>query len=283
MFFYAFSQFAIFRARRYRATRTVWRCVRFWMTGSGWDYAWRACPWSLLTLLTLGFALPWREAALERYKMRHLHYGDLSARFEGAGWDLFKCGWWLWLLLILSLVAGLVFRRAAIVGTLSTLLFIASPFLYAAYKAILWRWWIRGIRFADLRFESDLRVDALMDLYWATIGWMLLLAVIYAGTIALAAVLMPILFSGHFNMAAITVLARLHPYVFFATNLAIYLVYALCAGIVMRVYLIRGVWERVVNSTTAHDLECADDVRARGDLVSALGEGFADGLDVVGF
>src|SRR5205823_11602645 len=33
-FFYVFGQFAIFRARRYRLTRTVWRGVRFWMTGS---------------------------------------------------------------------------------------------------------------------------------------------------------------------------------------------------------------------------------------------------------
>src|SRR5882672_10803527 len=29
--FYAFGQFAIYRARRYRLTRTVWRGVRFWM------------------------------------------------------------------------------------------------------------------------------------------------------------------------------------------------------------------------------------------------------------
>ena len=78
LFFYAFGQFAIYRARRYRATRTVWRGVRFWMSGSGWAYSWRACLWSLLTLLTLGLALPWRESALERYKMRHLHYGDLD-------------------------------------------------------------------------------------------------------------------------------------------------------------------------------------------------------------
>jgi uncharacterized membrane protein YjgN (DUF898 family) len=82
LFFYAFGQFAIFRARRYRATRTVWRGARFWMSGSGWAYSWRACLWGLLALLTLGLALPWRERALERYKMRHLHYGDLPARFE---------------------------------------------------------------------------------------------------------------------------------------------------------------------------------------------------------
>jgi uncharacterized membrane protein YjgN (DUF898 family) len=86
LFFYAFGQFAIYRARRYRATRTVWRGVRFWMSGSGWAYSWRACLWSVLTLLTLGLALPWRESALERYKMRHLHYGDLEGRFEGTGW-----------------------------------------------------------------------------------------------------------------------------------------------------------------------------------------------------
>ena len=36
LFFYLFGQFAIYRARRYRLTRTVWRGVRFWMSGSGW-------------------------------------------------------------------------------------------------------------------------------------------------------------------------------------------------------------------------------------------------------
>jgi len=112
LFFYAFGQFAIFRARRYRATRTVWRGARFWMSG----YSWRACLWSLLVLLTLGLALPWRESALERYKMRHLHYGDLPARFEGTGSALFKRSWWLWFL---------------------SLPIITLPFTYPAYKAVL--------------------------------------------------------------------------------------------------------------------------------------------------
>jgi len=78
LFFYLFGQFAIYRARRYRLTRTVWRGVRFWMDGSGWAYAIRAAGWALLTGLTLGAVLPWREAALERYKMRHCYYGDLQ-------------------------------------------------------------------------------------------------------------------------------------------------------------------------------------------------------------
>ena len=88
--FYVFGQFAIYRARRYRLTRTVWRGVRFWMDGSGWAYAARATLWVLFAIVTLGIASPWRQAALERYKMRHSWYGDLQGRFEGRGWAFFK-------------------------------------------------------------------------------------------------------------------------------------------------------------------------------------------------
>ncbi len=104
-FFYLFGQFAVYRARRYRLTRTVWRGVRFWMNGSGWAYAARSALWLLAVIFTLGLLLPWREASLERYKMHHCHYGDLQGSFAGRGWDFFKRGWWLWLLPIL-LIAG---------------------------------------------------------------------------------------------------------------------------------------------------------------------------------
>src|SRR3984893_17532273 len=103
-FFYVFGQFAIYRARRYRLTRTVWRGVRFWMDASAWAYAARAALWAVLMPLTLGLILPWREAALERYKMRHCYYGDLEGSFEGRGWDFFKLGWWLWLFAVAPLV-----------------------------------------------------------------------------------------------------------------------------------------------------------------------------------
>ncbi len=105
VFLYLFGQFATYRARRYRLSRTIWRGARFWMTGSGWAYAVRAGLWGLLTTITLGLALPWRDAALERYKMKHSHYGSVPGSFEGRGWVFFKRGWWLWLIGILTLVA----------------------------------------------------------------------------------------------------------------------------------------------------------------------------------
>jgi uncharacterized membrane protein YjgN (DUF898 family) len=262
LFFYAFSQFAIFRARRYRATRTVWRGARFWMSGSGWAYSWRACLWSLLALLTLGLAVPWRESALERYKMRHLHYGDLPGRFAGTGWDLFKRTWWLWLL---------------------SLPILTLPFTYPAYKAAIWRWWISGIRFGDVHFESGLRARSLMGLYWAVIGWAMLL--ILADVIVISIVSTVAILSGAKPAAAnaMLLLLRDHPYLVIGANIANYLVLALCIGVVVRIYLVRGVWERVVTSATVHNLDRAEGVRVQGAMASALGEGFADSLDVAGF
>ena len=262
LFFYAFGQFAIFRARRYRATRTVWRGVRLWMSGSGWAYSWRACLWGLFTLLTLGLALPWRESALERYKMRHLHYGDLPARFEGTGWALFKRTWWLWLL---------------------SLPIITLPFTYPAYKAAIWRWWVSGIRFGEVNFKSDLRPGRLMGLYWAVIGWTLLL--VFADVIVIIAVSTVAVHFGAKPVGAnaMLLLLRQHPYLVLGANVANYLVLVLCIGVIVRVYLMRGVWERVVTSTTVHNLDGAEDVQVRGVMASALGEGFADSLDIAGF
>jgi uncharacterized membrane protein YjgN (DUF898 family) len=283
LFFFAFAQFAIFRARRYRATRTVWRGVRFWMSGSGWAYSWRACLWDLLTLITVGLALPWREVALERYKMRHLHYGDLPGRFEAAGWDLFNRGFGLWLLCLCFVVLfGVVSHFLPGMSGLFALVFlIGGPFVYSAFKTIVWRWWIAGIRIGEVRFDSDLR--SLTGLYWATIGWFTLIIVVDITLVILVAAVTIMLFIGHFAAAELAQFARQHSYLLFGANLVNYLFIALCANVVMRVYLVRGVWARVVASTTVHHLELAENVSARGDLVSALGEGFADGLDVVGF
>jgi hypothetical protein len=62
-----------------------------------------------------------------------------------------------------------------------------------------------------------------------------------------------------------------------------YLAIILAVNVALRVYLLRDVWARVAASTTAFRLEAADNVAAKGELADALGEGFAGGLDVVGF
>jgi uncharacterized membrane protein YjgN (DUF898 family) len=264
-FFYLFGQFAIYRARRYRLTRTVWRGVRFWMSGSGWAYAGRAALWAVAVGLTLGLLLPWREAALERYKMRHSYYGDLQGSFEGQGWEFFKRGWWLWLLAPFALY-----------------IFPLAPFVYGAFKAVEWRWWLSGIRFGGVGLESSLRRGALIGLYWKVIGWFLLLLLAFVAYLAICAGLVASMSGAPLNQ-------------FFAPRVFVksipllvllgvgYLGFALALNVVMRVYLMRDLWVRVLASINVHGIETAANVSAKGDLASALGEGFADGLDVAGF
>ena len=88
--YYGFLQFAIYRGRRYRLNRTMWRGVRFDMDGSGAAYALKAMGWTVAVFLTLGLLYPWRQAALERAKMRHTFYGGLRGDFAGTGAGLFR-------------------------------------------------------------------------------------------------------------------------------------------------------------------------------------------------
>jgi uncharacterized membrane protein YjgN (DUF898 family) len=264
-FFYLFGQFAIYRARRYRLTRTVWRGVRFWMSGSGWIYALQASLWGLLMIVTLGLALPWRTAALERYKMRHSYYGDLQGSFEGRGWEFFKRGWWLWLLTPVALYVMPL-----------------APFIYGAFKAVEWRWWLSGIQFGGVRLESKLPRSRLIGLYWKVIGWIVVLGLVFAAYLALAASLVASMggdgvaefFKSQDFMKSIPLLVLAG---------AGYLMFALSLNVVIRVYLMRDLWVRVLESINIHGIEAAANVSARGGLANALGEGFADGLDVAGF
>ncbi|WP_192893480.1 DUF898 family protein [Bradyrhizobium sp. SUTN9-2] len=263
--FYAFGQFAIFRARRYRLTRTVWRGVRFWMDGSGWAYAFRAMLWGLLVLLTLGLALPWRAAALERYKMRHTHYGDLRGDFDADGWTFFKRGWWLWLL-----------------SPIALLIFPLAPFFYAEFKAREWRWWLDGIRIGSVSLSSELPHDAFYGLYWKVIGWWMLLTVAFAAymggsaflVVSLTGVSAEEIFAGDNATKSIPMVAMM---------VIGYFALALAINIVMRVYLQRDLWAKVLETVEVHNIWAAADVRGSGQLAGALGEGFADGLDVAGF
>jgi uncharacterized membrane protein YjgN (DUF898 family) len=264
-FFYLFGQFAIFRARRYRLTRTVWRGVRFWMSGSGWIYALRASLWGLLVAVTLGLALPWRTAALERYKMRHSYYGDLQGSFEGRGWEFFKRGWWLWLLTPIAFVV-----------------YPIAPFLYGAFKAIEWRWWLSGVRFGSVRIESSLPRSALIGLYWKVIGWIVVFGLVFSAYLAVAAAIVASMTDTAFTEFFKSQEAMQSIPLLVLTGIG-YLVFALAMNVVIRVYLLRDLWVKVLGSVNISGLEAAADVAARGDLANALGEGFADGLDVGGF
>ena len=62
-----------------------------------------------------------------------------------------------------------------------------------------------------------------------------------------------------------------------------YVVAALMATAVMRIYLIHDLTARAVASTSVHNITAAENVAALGAAADAIGEGLADSLEIFGF
>lgn len=97
--------YATYRARRYRLSRTVYRGIRFWQTGSNVGYALRMLGYTLLTLLTLGIAGPVGDIALHRYAMQHTWFGSQQFEFDGRAGAMM--GKWILALVLLPFTLGL--------------------------------------------------------------------------------------------------------------------------------------------------------------------------------
>src|SRR4029077_20699737 len=108
------GQFAVYRARRYRLTRTVYRGIRFHQTGSAWRYAVCAIFWWGMIAITPGLAYPWAQASLERFKLRHTYYGDLQGHFVGSGTRLFFRGVLFWIMVVGPFMFGLMMAIGAV-------------------------------------------------------------------------------------------------------------------------------------------------------------------------
>jgi uncharacterized membrane protein YjgN (DUF898 family) len=91
-------EMAIFRARRYRLSRTQWRGIRAGQSGSAVRYALIAMGWILLTGLTLGLLYPVMRTRLQRYRTENTWFGDIDFEFDGRAGELF--GTWLLALLL---------------------------------------------------------------------------------------------------------------------------------------------------------------------------------------
>jgi hypothetical protein len=167
-------------------------------------------------------------------------------------------------------------------AALSIFVFPLAPFVYGAFKAVEMRWWISGIRFGDVRLVSSLPRSALISLYWKVIGWAALLLVIFAIYMGSSFFLI-----GLASGKSLQVLLKAHDVAasipFLVATAVGYLLLILSVNVVMRVYLLRDLWERVANSISVHNIGAASNVTVKGDLANALGEGLADGLDIAGF
>jgi len=299
------GQYAIYRARRYRLTRTIYRGLRFHQEGSAWGYAFRAMLWWIITALTFGLAYPFQVASLERYKMRNTFYGDLGGSFEGSGFVLLLRGFPMWFLVFAPLVLTLrgfvavdwkalvdalaqggddVMGRieggnpglgAAIVFAMlmATASVTLAGLLYPAFQAVTLRWWSSGLRFGDVEVRSHLRMRHVYGAYARFVGYAILFSIAMA-------------FIGTFLFGVMGVAAsigKVDTAGEIATTLALlvgYVIIALGFSTIYRATVLLSLWQLGMESLQLSGLAALEKVKAKGRPSSALGEGLADALNV---
>jgi uncharacterized membrane protein YjgN (DUF898 family) len=283
---YVLAHFGSYRARKYRASRTVFRGIRFWMKGSGWPYAFRAVLWDLSTVLTLGLALPWAMASLERYRMRNTYFGSVQGDFAGTGWSLFKRGWWVWALGLIGLVGfallAIVLSKLSVgrgeraLQVIPFLVILVGLALVPLAMAIFTRWRIDGLRFGDVTVASGFRVGTYYRLFFKLIFSSLGFLLAFGLVTGLLGFLFATVFKGVMTVAEGLSWASVSAGLLVAIG---YLIALLGLGVLQRYFLGRGLWAAIVTSTAITNLQSIDAAVAAGEPAGVLGEGLADALD----
>jgi uncharacterized membrane protein YjgN (DUF898 family) len=102
---------AVFMARRYQLSRTIWRGIRFGMDGSPWAFAFFALGQVLFCVITLGWWAPAARQRIARRLWRGARCGDTAfgfgrdegERLAGVTYVYFAFGW---VAIVAALVAG---------------------------------------------------------------------------------------------------------------------------------------------------------------------------------
>jgi uncharacterized membrane protein YjgN (DUF898 family) len=302
------GEYALYRARRYRLTRTVFRGLRFDQHGSPWRYAVYALVCWGIVIVTLGLAYPWTSAFIERFKMRNTSYGDLQGRFEGRGLSLFWRGLPIWLLVVgVPIIAIVAMARlidwnmlsnalaasqgdgdsmntliksnpqlgvalGIVIATVSAGILVAV-LLYPVFQAVKLRWWISGLRFGEVAVTSRLRIRQVYRVYLRLLLYLFLLGLLASvmGGMTVAVVLGIVGLAHNATLTQVTI---------GAISLLLYVVFMIGSSTIYQVIVAAGLWRLGAQSAALSGEAALDGVRATGTASSALGEGLADALGV---
>lgn len=311
LFLTVFGQYALYRARRYRLSRTVYRGIRFHQDGSAFSYAALSFAWALAVVLTLGLAYPFAQAGLERYKLGHTLYGDLRGRFTGSGARLFARGLFMWLLVVGPFLGALLlsatgvdwatlaeeisrdrfdgFEQAAAVhpGLATSALVVPGAFswsllaaalLFPAFQGMVLKWWLAGLSFGGLTVATSLRKRRLYGAYARFVLVSIALTILIAVAVAIVVLVAGGSLGGLTDLGAASAQIGI-----LIASVAFYLTIALAIWVTWQVAVKLAIWRMTVDSVTLTNAAVLARVRADGEAASAVGEGLADALGSGGF
>jgi uncharacterized membrane protein YjgN (DUF898 family) len=206
------TRYAYFRARRYRLARTVWRGIRGGQDGSAAGYAWLWFGYAVLSVITLGWAVPWMTAELQKYEVDNARFGVENFHYEGTGTDLLRywipCGIAFSIMFLAAIVAvavnwtelQLIFETAsdpaadpsvfgddigAMLGGMfgiAIIAYVVSIPLYIYFRLAALRYMVNAANLAEVKFVAEFSA-------WRIVGYGLLYFLIVIGLVGIVTLL----------------------------------------------------------------------------------------------
>lgn len=288
--------YAIYRARDFRLSRTLWRGIRFDLKGNAFAYGLRRFFWSILNLLTVGLVYPWMGSSLWRYRWRHTWYGD--RKFEIAGnWKTIAGPYYVaYALNVLALgatvgwIAGTgdfaAFGNVVVPGPIGIALCVASvlvlAFSLAFYRTRVTSAMLSTVSVGDAKLSVRLGTGALFGLFVIYVFAVLALLVVlaFAAAIALGGVYAAAAAGGQTPDAD----AFVSMFSSGATNVVllilVYLVVLGAFGMLAELILSYGWWKMLARGSSIENPDSLRTVHATAEDKALIGQGLADALNV---
>jgi len=282
---YGFWQFARYRLWRFRLSRTSLRTIRFFLKGKALTYTWRILFWSILSIVTIGWAYPYMRAVRANYFINNVAFGDQSLRCKGEAANFYKIYWPLIVFVQVAIVCAAIYMETMtslefssifdmeslsasnepLVGIMGVLLMVG----FAAFLLLInarvkeFRYLAEVTQFSGARFTSTLPVGRMLLIF----GLLALVSIVaYVAIVALV-------------VGAIAITPELLLVVGIGTFISVYLLF----DILKYFFLFIPVMKAVCGSLKITNVSIFEEVAANSENSPQYGEGLADALDVGAF
>jgi len=297
---------AVYQARRYRLTRTLWRGIRGTLTGSSLKYAAVAMGYTALVMLTLGLAAPAMRIALVRREIENMHLGNRPFAFTGTFGALFRL--WIWPWLTLPLLMAVLFASglhdspafkppaseypeppeisgAVVAGMMFGYLLVILAMSW--YRVAEFRYLANNVGFEGMRFSSTLGFGRVFWIhfssYLAMAGFFVLLVALLMGAVFAFVDIDTLMAAANNEIDPETIVAGMDSERLGGVIMLLVFLFAVGSHVVNRVLVFHRMAHAVVTSLAISGHQDFSQVAQALDEAPKVGEGLADAFDLGDF
>ena len=288
--------YAIYRARDFRLSRTLWRGIRFDQRGSAWAFALRRFVWSILFVLSVGLIYPWMASSLWKYRWRNTWFGDRKLEIAG-NWRIFAGPYFAVYGLNILTVGGTIlwmtstgdYRHAGtslLPGPISILAWIGCVIILALsccwYRTRSASRMLSTVSLGEAKLSVDIGAG---PLFWQYVAYVVCLAMllvlllvtfgavlgsVYAVAVAAGKAPGAVALLSLFQSSTLNVVLLI----------AAYLVVLGAFGMLAELILSYGWWRLLARSASIANPDSLNTIRSAPEDRSLIGQGLADALNV---